>query len=249
MICNPRFIDSHVHVGWYTDGYHSPKEVWYAEQDAGVDEIVVASTSTCAELYKLVVREMRELIRLGGSHIHPILWLTPKMIKTWGISYMLHSKVRWQGVKMHWKAHREWYYNRKLMHNALEVARWLQVPVLLHTGNFKECKAGIFMDICKQYDDLSFVLAHGRPFDEAKNVLKECPNVYVDTAFMPADHVKDLADAGYSKRILFGTDAPINLLYNIDVSTADYIRNNMAKLRNILSPEQYEIIFSNKLYT
>ena len=105
------------------------------------------------------------------------------------------------------------------------------------------------MDICKQYDDLSFVLAHGRPFDEAKNVLKECPNVYVDTAFMPADHVKDLADAGYSKRILFGTDAPINLLYNIDVSTADYIRNNMAKLRNILSPEQYEIIFSNKLYT
>jgi len=241
-------IDNHVHVGWYTDGYHSPREIWYAEQEAGIEEMAVSSTSSCAELYKLVVKEMRELTQIGGEHIHPLLWLTPRMMKTWGISYMLHSKVRWQGVKMHWKAHREWYYNRKLMHNALEVARWLQVPVLLHTGNFKECKAGIFMDICKQYDDLSFVLAHGRPFDEAKNVLKECPNVYVDTAFMPADEVKDLADAGYSKRILFGTDAPINLLYNKDVSTADYIRKNLVELQSTLSSKQYETIISNKLY-
>lgn len=242
-------IDNHVHIGWYTDGYHYPRKVWQAEQDAGIDEIVVSSTSTCAELYKLVVKEMRELIRLGGSHIHPILWLTPRMMKTWGLSYMVHSKIRWQGVKMHWKAHREWYYNRKLLHNALEVARRLQVPVLLHTGEFDECHAGVFLDICKLYDDLTFVLAHGRPLNETRDVMKECPNVYVDTAFMPAGHVKELADAGYSKRILFGTDAPINLLYNKDVSTADYIRNNLAELQNTLSPKQYEIIISNKLYT
>lgn len=241
-------IDNHVHVGWYTDGYHSPKEIWQAELEAGIDEIAVSSTSTCAEMYKLVVREMRELIRLGGSRIHPLLWLTPKMMKTWGISYMLHSKIRWQGVKMHRKAHREWYYNRKLLHNALEVARWLQVPVLFHTGNFKECKAGVFMDICKQYDDLTFVLAHGRPLDETMNVLKECPHVYVDTAFMPADNVKELADKGYAKRILFGTDAPINQLYNKDVSTTDYVTNCLTELQNKLSPEQFDLIISNKLY-
>lgn len=242
-------IDNHVHVGWYTDGYHSPREIWYAEQEAEMEEMAVSSTSSCAELYKLVVKEMRELIQIGGERIHPLLWITPRMMKTWGISYMLHSKIRWQGVKMHWKAHREWYYNRKLLHNTMEVARWLKVPVLLHTGNFKECKSGVFMDICKQYDDITFVLAHGRPFDEAKNVLNECPNVYVDTAFMPADDVKDLADSEYSKRILFGTDAPINLFYNKDVPTADYIRNNLTELKHILSPEQYEIIISNKLYT
>lgn len=241
-------IDNHVHVGWYTDGYHSPGEIWHAEQEAGIEEFAVSSTSSCAELYKLVVKEMRELIQIGGEHIHPILWLTPRMIKTWGLSYMLHNKIRWHGVKMHWKAHREWYYNRKLLHNALEVARWLQVPVLLHTGNFKECKSGVFMNICKQYDDLTFVLAHGRPLDETWVVMKECPNVYVDTAFMPAGHVKELADAGYSKRILFGTDAPINLLYNKDVSTTDYIRTNLKDLHNTLLPKQYEIIMSNRLY-
>ena len=211
--------------------------------------MAVSSTSSCAELYKLVVKEMRELIQIGGEHIHPLLWITPRMMKTWGISYMLHSKIRWQGVKMHWKAHREWYYNRKILHNALEVARWLQVPVLLHTGNFKECKAGVFKDICKQYDDLTFVLAHGRPLDETKNVLEACPNVYVDTAFMPADHVKELAGAGYLNRILFGTDVPINLLYNKEMSTADYLKNCMKELQNTLSPEQYRLIISNELYT
>lgn len=242
-------IDNHVHVGWYTDGYHSPREIWYAEQEAEIEEMAVSSTSSCAELYKLVVKEMLELIQIGGEHIHPLLWITPRMMKTWGISYMLHSKIRWQGVKMHWKAHREWYYNRKILHNALEVARWLQVPVLLHTGNFKECKAGVFKDICKQYDDLTFVLAHGRPLDETKNVLEACPNVYVDTAFMPADHVKELAGAGYLNRILFGTDVPINLLYNKEMSTADYLKNCMKELQNTLSPEQYRLIISNELYT
>ena len=27
-------IDNHVHVGWYRDGYHSPKEIWEAETAA-----------------------------------------------------------------------------------------------------------------------------------------------------------------------------------------------------------------------
>ena len=241
-------IDNHVHIGWYTDGYHYPSEVWKVEQDAGIDEIAVSSTSTRAELYKLVVREMRELIHLGGSRIHPILWVTPRMMKTWGLSYMIHSKIEWQGLKMHWEAHREWYYNKKLLHNALEIARWIEVPVLFHTGDFKECKASVFMDICKQYNDLTYVLAHGRPLDEAKNVLEECPNVYVDSAFMPADQVKELADAGYSNRILFGTDVPINLLYNKEMSAADYIRNCLTELQDTLSPEQLKIIISNKLY-
>lgn len=241
-------IDNHVHVGWYTDGYHSPKEVWQAELDAGIDEISVSSTSTCAELYKLVVKEMHELIRLGGSSVHPILWLTPKMMKTWGLSYMLHSKIRWQGVKMHWGAHREWYYNRKLLLNGLEVARWLQVPVLFHTGEFEECKAGVFKDICNQYDDLTFVLAHGRPLDEAKNVLKECYNVYVDTAFMPADQVKELAAEGYSNRILFGTDAPINLIFFRDMSTVEYLKKYLSQMQEKLPDSEYNRIITNRIY-
>ena len=238
--------DNHVHIGWYTNGYHTPLEVWKAEKDAGIDDIVVSSTSTCAELYKLVVQEIKELIRLGGSRIHPILWITPRMMKTWGISYMIHSRIKWEGVKMHWQAHREWYYNHKILHNALDVARWMEVPVLLHTGNYKECHTSVFLDLCKQYNELDFVLAHGCPIDETTEVLSQCPNVRVDTAFMPAEDVKLLCKNGYADRVLFGTDAPINLLFYKDMSTVEYIRWCISNLKDALTPEQFETVMNNK---
>lgn len=240
--------DTHVHIGWYSDGYHNPEDVWKAELEAGIEEIVVSSTSTCAELYKLVVHEIKELIRLGGSQIHPILWITPRMMKTWGISYMIHSKIKREGVKMHWQAHREWLYNRKLLHNALEVARWMNVPVLLHTGDFKECHANVFGEICKHYDDLSFVLAHGWLIDETIDLLLKCSNVRVDTAFMPTEDVKTLCDNEFTNRILFGTDAPINMLFYKDITTSDYIKGCIAKLKETLTSKQFERIMQNKLH-
>lgn len=242
-------IDNHVHVGWYTDCYHSPMEVWQAEREAGVNEIVVSSTSTCAELYKLVVREMRELICLGGSRVHPLLWITPRMMKTWGIRYLLHSKIRWEGVKMHWRAHREWYYNRPLLARALDVARHLRVPVLLHTGYFKECHASVFLDICRQYEDLTFVLAHGSPVGETMEVLTQCGNVYVDTAFMPISNTKVLVQNGFADRILFGTDTPINQLFYKDMATTEYIKDCLTSLQKELPLEAYNRILLNTLYT
>ena len=240
--------DNHVHVGWYTNGYHSPFEVWQAEQEAGINEIVVSSTSTCAELYKLVVREMREFIRLGGSCIHPLLWVTPQMMKSWGIRYMLHSKIRWEGVKMHWRAHREWYYNRPLLAHALDVARRLRVPVLLHTGDFKECHASVFLDVCRQHEDLIFVLAHGWPVFETMEVLTQCVNVYVDTAFMPVVDAVSLAQNGFADRMLFGTDAPINQLFYKDMTTVEYIRDCLTTLQRELPLETATQILSNTLY-
>lgn len=240
--------DNHVHVGWYTDGYHSPNEVWQSEQQAGINKIVVSSTSTCAEQYKLVIREMYELIRIGGSCIHPILWITPRMINTWGIRYMLHNKIRWQGIKMHWLAHREWYYNKKLTSSAIVIARKLQVPVLLHTGDYKECHAEVFLPLCSKNPDMTFILAHGRPLDETISVLSTCPNTYVDTAFMPASHVKILAERGFCNRILFGTDVPINLIYDKNLSISRYIKKQIENLRKELTPNQFDILMKNQLY-
>jgi len=241
--------DNHVHIGWYSDGYHSPKEVWEAERAAGVDDIVVSSTSTCAELYKLIVREMLELIRLGGLHIHPLLWLTPRMMKTWGIRYMLHSKVQWQGVKMHWQAHREWYYNPKLTKQAMKVVEHLNVPLLLHTGEFKECGAKVFVPIIETYPNVTFVLAHGKPISQTIEILQRYTNVYVDTAFMPAENVARLVEAGLTSRILFGTDAPINLLFYKDLSTTDYLRGMMAEYRALIGADAFEMIANRAFCT
>lgn len=240
--------DNHVHIGWYSDGYHNPMDIWHAEQDAGIDDIVVSSTSTCAELYKLVVREMTGLIKIGGSHVHPLLWVTPRMMKTWGIRYMLHSKIPWQGLKMHWGAHCEWFYNRKLVDRALEIAQNKNIPVVLHTGGSKECEAKVFSGIISQYSNLKFVLAHGRPIDQTIEVLESSTNAYVDTAFMPVEVVSQIIDKGLIDRILFGTDVPINLMYQKDETITDYLKNCLLQLSNTLTVEKYKTIMNHHLF-
>ncbi len=234
--------DNHVHMGWYTDGYHSPSEVWKAVREAGICEIAVSSTSTCAERYKLVEREMLDMIRLGGSHIHPVLWLTPKMMRSWGIRYLLRSKIRWQGVKLHWFAHREWCCNRKLLSQAVELARKLKVPLLLHTGEDDICSASIFEPLCLANHDLTIVLAHGRPLEPTKQVLSHCSNVYVDTAFMPVGDVVSLVNDGFNDRILFGSDAPINQIFANGLTTSDCIKNQIEELRAILQEKYFDAI-------
>ena len=227
--------DHHAHVGWYSDGYHVPQEVWLAERDAGITDVYVSSTSTCVERYKLVVQEIRQLLRLGGEHVHPVLWLTPRMMKTWGIRYMLHAKVGWQMVKMHWQLHREWFYNPRLTEQAMAVARKLDVPVLLHTGREKECRPSAFCTMIQSHPDILFTLAHGRPADETIEVMNACPNTLVDTAFMPVEDVERIAKAGLAGRMRFGTDIPIHRLYYPETSTADYIRSRIEEQRNYIN--------------
>lgn len=241
-------IDNHVHVGWFTDGYHTSKEIWTSVIKVGINEIVVSSTSTCAELYKDVCRELRELKRLGGSRVHPILWLTPRMMKVrYALPYMLHSRIKWQGVKFHFESHPEWSRNSKLLHRGLDVARKLKVPVIFHTGNFECCHASLFKNTILENSDLTFVLAHGRPLDETIDILNSCSNTYVDTAFMPIADLKGLVAEGLTNRILFGTDAPINRVFYKNISTSDYIKDRIKETQMILGNDA-ETVFSRCVY-
>lgn len=241
-------IDNHVHVGWFTDGYHTPKEVWDSTMAAGVNEIAVSSTSTCAELYKDVCRELRELKRLGGSRIHPILWLTPRMMKVkYALPYMLHSRIKWQGVKIHSEAHPEWVHNTQLLNKALNVARSLDVPVLIHTGNFDCSHAGLFKNTIAENTDLTFVLAHGRPVDETIDILHCNDNVYVDTAFMSKYDIELLVESGVTDKILFGTDVPINRAFFKNISTSDYIKDRIKEHQAALG-EYAEAVLNRCLY-
>lgn len=230
-------IDNHVHIGWFTDGYHTPKQVWDSLVAAGVDGVVVSSTSTCAELYKVVIRELRELVNIGGERVRPILWLSPKILKCrYALPLMLKSRIRWYGVKLHFEAHPEWISNKRLLQSALKVARRLEVPVLLHTGIDKNCHAARFSDVIAENQDLTFVLAHGRPVDETITLLKQFNNALTDTAFMPVNDLKKLIDCGLQDRILFGTDAPINLVYFKRQTTTEFVTSQIKMVRDICGP-------------
>lgn len=229
--------DNHVHVGWYLDGYHRPQEVWRAEQEAGVGDIVVSSTSTCAELYKQVVKEMCALKRLGGEHVHPVLWLTPKMLRTYGLRAMMRAKFRWEGVGIHPEAHKAWATSRKLTRQAVAVAQRLGVPLIVHTGNFACSEAKRFEYLLQEFPAQKFVFAHGRPTPQCVELLGRYGNLWVDTAFMDGESLRTFLSHGLCERLLFGTDAPINRYYDHTVGTAAFIRAHLQELRRLTTEQ------------
>lgn len=218
--------DYHVHVGWYSDGYHSPKEVWEAEQKAGITDIFVSSTTTCVGLYKLVIREMQELRRIGKERVHLVLWLTPQMFHSnckWVLPFILHSKVKWEMVKMHWGIHTEWKKNEYIVDRALMVAKKMGVDVLFHTGNQPQCEASVFEEIIANNSDMNFILAHGRPTHQCIELMSKYPNVMVDTAFMDTESLVQFSQQNLNNRVLFGTDSPINKVFYPMQETSDFI--------------------------
>ena len=229
-------IDNHVHIGWYADGYHSPREIWTELETAGISMAAVSSTSTCAELYHNIVTEFCQLISMAGKDkIKPLLWVTPRMLrKKWPLRLLLHSKIEWRGIKLHYISHPEFSKNNLLVDKALNIAKTLgNVPILIHTGEWESCHSAAFSDIIEKNPDLQFVLAHGRPIDETISVMKSFPNVWTDTAFMQVENLKMLKDADLVYRVMFGSDAPINKLYFADYSTAEYLEKIITETRSV----------------
>ena len=238
-------IDTHVHVGWFLDGYHSPKEIVEVIRKTEVDEICVSSTSTCAELYKLVIKEMKALKRYLGKRAHPILWLTPRMFRTYGLRFMLRSKIQWEGIKIHPESHPEWFYNSILLNKAVEISRFLSVPMLIHTGNFTISKAENFKNVIKDNQDICFVLAHGRPVNQAINIIRDYSNVYVDTSFMSRTDLMSLSQTISTTQICWGTDLPINHFFYPEISSVSFVNKQLQMIKTVFDKEWLQIVSRN----
>ena len=239
-------IDNHVHIGWFKDGYHSPVEVWEGIRKTNISKIVVSSTSTCADLYHNILTEFYQLISIAGkNNIIPILWLTPKiLLKNWALKKLLKSKIDWQGIKLHYISNPSFGENSNLVNKALSIARLLgDVPVLLHTGDWENCHAGVFETIIEENPDLKFILAHGRPIEETIKVLKMYSNAYTDTAFMPLDNINVLKKNELSQKVLFGSDIPINRVYFPQYSTNEFLKIRLNEIEGIDSKILNNTIF------
>lgn len=228
-------IDSHVHVGWFVDRYHAPDEITIALREVGIDTIAVSSTSTCAEEYDYVINEMLWFQEEWGEHVFPFLWITPQMIRTEGINKLLSAGIKWRGLKMHWQANPEFCYNSRLLHQVMAHVDLLNLPILLHTGEFPECHASVFESLLEQFHSRTFILAHGRPLNETEKLLEKFRNIYVDTAFMPIENVLYLIKKGLSTKILWGSDCPINEHFYPKVSTPEYLKSQLSNFRKEIS--------------
>ena len=208
-------FDFHVHMGQYFDDYYTPPRILRTMQLAGITHFAYSSTSTVVtDDPDFLLEERVAIHELSEGRAKPILWVTHDMLKrSPNLSlYMNDAGGKICGLKIHGVSE-SWLPNGRELQRIFKIAQERGLFVKLHTGEREECEAGMYRKICMKIPDVRVVLAHGRPILQAIDMLRLCPNTFVDTSFMPHNHFQQLIIAarqnGFTDRILFGTDTPI----------------------------------------
>ena len=234
MIC-----DAHVHIGQFREYFFPPQNVLDFLTDAGVERFAVSSTTTCAEDDNRVITEMREIIRLGEDRIVPVLWLTPSMILCERIKRMLDCGIPWRCLKIHGYAQ---HWSKDEIEQCVTLAQQLHIPLLFHTGGCDESNAGSYLNVCKEHPQQLFILAHARPIEQCIEVMKQCPNVWTDTSFVPMEYVKKLIQLGFYSRILFGTDFPMQRICYQEQDPMELYNAQVQDTKTLMTKKEWESI-------
>jgi len=234
-------FDSHIHIGQFYEKYYSPEYIASFLKDMNIHKAIVSSTTICEENYEKVISEITELIQIAGNKIFPMLWLTPKMLKENKHYLFIESGIKWKCIKVHGFIH-NWHPNGKILQQVINIASELKIPFLFHTGGIERCDAGAYLKIIKRNFQQQFILAHGRPIEQAINVLNQCSNAWVDTAFMPIEDIKRLDSKGYIDKVLFGTDFPITIHNDKDLSDTDWYQNRISEIIDTIGITKFKKI-------
>lgn len=233
-------VDTHIHVGQFNDIYFAPSAIHELMEQLDVGYYAVSSTTQCEENYPKVLSEMKELIRLDGEKVLPVMWITPEALQG-NIAWYLESDIKWRMLKIHpFLNQTEWNPNGELFAEVLDVSREMHLPLLIHTGNEECCNANIYEQAIKNNPDITFILAHGRPIEPAIRIAATYDNTLVDSAFMPIGHMKMFMESCLSDKLLWGTDMCIPKHFNRGLNMAKYYRSKLQIFRDVCSLEQYE---------
>lgn len=247
-------FDSHIHFGQFEDRYHTPPRILRTLGCVGITHFAYSSTSAVVtDDPAFMFEERLAMQELSQGLAKPILWVTHSMLeKSKDLSlYMDGASCGFSkckpvcGLKIHGVSE-PWEPNGKTLQRVFSIARECNIVVKFHTGEQDQCYAGMYKHICQRFSDVRVILAHGRPLDQTLGVLQSCENVFVDTAFMPHEHLRSLLNLGLADRILFGTDTPIPGRF-LKSSLTRYLRGRIATSRKIAGKDWRKISWDNAM--
>ncbi len=191
--------DAHVHVGWFyrltnpdtfdrSEFYYEPKVVAETLKACGVDEFIFSPMALQDVVPQdEIVRQAQETQAAFGAGAHPFFWVTGPFYDADPDFKVLDSGL-WEGVKIH-ELETPWVKKRpKDLERILSVLEERNVPVQFHSGKDEGCYPHELLPFAKRHPNLRIDFAHCRPYREMIECLKEWPNLFTDTAFMPAEY-------------------------------------------------------------
>lgn len=233
-------IDTHIHVGQFYNLYFAPSEIHNLMEQMCVRYYAVSSTSICEENYKKVLDEIRELIDIDGDKVLPVMWITPLGLQG-NIAWYLESDIKWRMLKIHpFLNSQEWMNKPTLYAEVCDIAREMDLPILIHSGNEKCCQCFVFEEMIAANANINFILAHGRPLRQAIQLGQNYANVFIDSAFMPIKDMKRLVELGLSHKLLWGTDMCIPKYFDLTIDLETYYNNKIKSFRGCCAEEDFK---------
>lgn len=206
MIC-----DSHIHVGALSDTEimypHDLKEFLHEHniQCCCVIPTAKIDGGDDGNLHDKLYRDAKEM------GIKPILYVNHEILNK--LKQGEFSDANFCGIKIHPDAIN---ISDGFIKEICEIAIKRGIPLLIHTGEREGSHSARFANFIEQYRNVKFILCHARPADEAFYLLNNYHNVWIDTAFLPIEILRERTKMSNYKRILFGTDFPTNRWFNFE---------------------------------
>jgi len=222
-----QLTDIHTHFGSFGEYYYPLKEVIQELKNVGVKRVAMMPAIPLKDdLHIPLNHDILPALEISDIEVIPILFTSPAMIE----QDPLFKKVKdipYKFIKIHPYGH-NWGKYPHLIDIILEHAKNINIPIMIHTG-YDESEPKNFQDWFKKYPKTEFILAHGKPADQAKEMLENYKNVWVDISFMNINGIQLIATKENNNRILFGTDIPITKAF-YGIGTKEYYYQRVHEL-------------------
>ena len=247
-------IDSHAHIGRILVYNLSYKRVLLSMEKYGVDFSLVSCFESienddkgkpvpwiAQKRQNRVLKRTVKAVKKAPDKLGALIWLKIRQELPNKRTIRLIEKYRKYiyGIKLH-PYRSKTAPDEPRLQPIIDLARRFNLPVVSHTGNCEEADSVHLYNLAKANPDVNFVAVHmDIDTDSAERIerMKETPNLYGDTTWVPLDNVLRAVEAVGSERILFGTDNPMD-----GKETLRYSKKYFVDLKDEVSEEDYENI-------
>ena len=255
-------IDSHVHIGRILNFNMKKSEVLYSMEKYGIDYSIVSDCRAAEfdhhqrELPKILQKPQIECIKgcVDFAKEYPrkigaALWLRPfhEAPDEKLYDYIKENRAFIKALKFH-PFHSKLPFDCDKMEPYMEMAKFFDLPVLVHTGGSDNASFIRVYYMAKKHPSLNFVMVHmglGTDNNEAIYLIGQLPNLYGDTTWVRMESTLRFIEKNGDEKLLFGSDSPIDgkdTYWCNKMGQPSMYRPYFEKLRDMISPEAFDNI-------
>ena len=206
-----KIIDCHMHTGnWH---YHwSTDELAPILRKEGIDFALVSALESPPKSQVVANRAVLEEVAKNPDLFGALAWANP-LEPGWREDLRATLDTgHCYGIKIH---PARYQYDLaafpSILRGVFEVARAYRLPIVTHTDE-KFSPPKNFVPLIEEFRDVTLVLYHSYPMIDSIAIAARFPNVYVENSWVAdnPEFVLAAVKALGSKRVLYGTDAPVS---------------------------------------